>query len=566
VRSKEAQRLELHFAVKDSGIGLTPEQIGRLFQSFQQADTSTTRRYGGTGLGLAISKKLAELMDGTVGVESMLGQGATFWFTAWFDVPQKLVVEHKPTSTGAFMAMGMATHIGPPATQEDTTQCQAICQAIIQRCGRCDPQTPAYLHANAEILRRVLQGGFRILEKSVQQYDWHEAVRILTRLGHTSDARDSWSLRSADPTEGTRQSILVVDDTPVNLTVMAELLSSNYRVLVVSAADQALHVAMTALPDLILLDVMMPVMDGYEVCSLLKAEPLTRNIPVIFLTAKSQPEDEERGLSLGALDYISKPISPPIVLARVATQLKLKAASNFLLDKAAYLEQEVARRTEEIKDVQDATILTMASLAETRDNETGQHIRRTQHYVRSLATQLQAHPRFSSYLTARQIDLLFKSAPLHDIGKVGIPDSILLKPSPLDEAEMEIMKTHTTLGRDTIEAAEQRLGHSVPFLKCAKEIAYSHQEKWDGSGYPLGLVGDAIPIAARLMAVADVYDALISRRVYKPAFSHEKARDILLQGRGVHFDPDIVDAFACMEGDFQAIAIAYADPPMALES
>jgi putative two-component system response regulator len=169
-------------------------------------------------------------------------------------------------------------------------------------------------------------------------------------------------------------------------------------------------------------------MDGYEVCSRLKADPRTQDIAVIFLTAKNQPEDEEKGLHLGALDYISKPISPPIVLARVKTQLALRAASHFLIDKAAYLEQEVLRRTDEIRDVQDATILTMASLAETRDNETGQHIQRTQHYVRALALQLKDHPRFSAYLTDRQIDLLFKSAPLHDIGKVGIPDRILLKP------------------------------------------------------------------------------------------------------------------------------------------
>ena len=561
LRNREAQRLELYFAVKDSGIGLSPEQIARLFQSFQQADTSTTRRYGGTGLGLAISKKLAELMGGQVGVESTLGQGATFWFTAWFDLPQGAVLEHKPLNTGAFMAMGLVTQIGPAATEEEVAQSHTICQQLIQRCHRCDPQTPAFLSANAAILQRVLQTGFRVLEKTIQQYDWQETLRILQRLGYGADTPNGPYAAPKDPAAVQRQSILVVDDTPVNLAVMAELLSPLYQVLVVSSADHVLNVAMAALPDLILLDVMMPVTDGYEVCSRLKAEPLTQDIPIIFLTAKTQPEDEERGLHLGALDYISKPISPPIVLARVATQLKLKAASNFLLDKAAYLEQEVVRRTDEIKDVQDATILTMASLAETRDNETGQHIRRTQHYVRSLASQLQMHPRFSSYLTAKQIDLLFKSAPLHDIGKVGIPDSILLKPGALDAQEMEIMKTHTTLGRDTIEAAEQRLGHSVPFLQCAKEIAYSHQEKWDGSGYPLGLAGDGIPISARLMAVADVYDALISRRVYKPAFSHEKARDILLQGRGVHFDPDVVDAFACIESDFQAIALAYADLP-----
>ncbi len=203
----------------------------------------------------------------------------------------------------------------------------------------------------------------------------------------------------------------------------------------------------------------------------------------------------------------------------------------------------------------------MASLAETRDNETGQHIIRTQHYVRELARELQHHPRFADYLSSAQIDLLFKSAPLHDIGKVGIPDRILLKPGRLEPDEMEVMKTHTTIGRDTIEAAERRLGHPVPFLVCAKEIAYSHQEKWDGSGYPQGLSGDDIPISARLMALADVYDALISRRVYKPAFTHERAVEMIEAQGGSHFDPDVVAAFSRVKAHFATIALEFADKP-----
>lgn len=304
---------------------------------------------------------------------------------------------------------------------------------------------------------------------------------------------------------------------------------------------------------------MMPEMDGYAVMAQLAADERTKHIPVVFLTAKNQAEDEERGLALGALDYISKPISPPIVLTRVRTQLTLKAARDFLLDQSHYLAQEVERRTAEIKDIQAVTVLTMASLAETRDNETGQHILRTQRYVRVLARALQPHPDFAAYLTDAQIDLLYQSAPLHDIGKVGIPDRILLKPERLDDDEMEVMKTHTTIGRDTIETAEHRIGHDIPFLVCAKQIAYSHQEKWDGSGYPQGLAGTAIPIAARLMALADVYDALISRRVYKPAFSHEKAVAIIREGRGHHFDPAVVDAFDQVEAQFVAIASAFRD-------
>jgi putative two-component system response regulator len=342
--------------------------------------------------------------------------------------------------------------------------------------------------------------------------------------------------------------------------MMAELLKDEYCVRVASSGERTLAIAQGPQPpDLILLDVMMPGMDGFETITRLKANPATAHIPVIFLTAKSRVEDEEQGLSLGAIDFIAKPISPPIVMTRVRTQLKLKAAQDFLIDKSHYLESEVQRRTAEVKDIQEVTILTMASLAETRDNETGQHIIRTQHYVRVLARELKHHPRFSEYLSDAQIDLLFKSAPLHDIGKVGIPDRILLKPGRLEPDEMEIMKTHTTIGRDTIESAERRLGHVVPFLVCAKQIAYSHQEKWDGSGYPQGLRGDNIPIAARLMAVADVYDALISRRVYKPPFPHEQAVSMIETQSGQHFDPDVVSAFSRVHERFQVIALEFAD-------
>ena len=354
--------------------------------------------------------------------------------------------------------------------------------------------------------------------------------------------------------------VLVVDDTPTNLSLMSKLLASLYRVKVASSGARALKIASSDTPpDLILLDIMMPEMDGYEVCQRLKADPATRDIPVIFLTALTDPVDEQRGLEMGAVDYITKPISPPIVLTRIKNYLMLKASADFLKDKNAYLENEVVRRTEEVRDVQDVTILTMASLAETRDNETGNHIIRTQRYVKLLAGQLQNHPRFVAFLDTAMIDLLYKSAPLHDIGKVGIPDSILLKPGKLTPEEFEIMKTHTTLGRVAIESAEKRLGKHVPFLLCAKEIAYSHQEKWDGSGYPEGLAGDAIPISARLMAIADVYDALISRRVYKPAFSHEAAMKIIEEGRGRHFDPDIVDAFVQVQLQCKAIADQHAN-------
>ena len=214
--------------------------------------------------------------------------------------------------------------------------------------------------------------------------------------------------------------------------------------------------------------------------------------------------------------------------------------------------------TEEIRRTRDVSILTLASLAETRDNETGAHILRTQRYVKVLAEHLQDHPRFSATLTDENIDLLYKSAPLHDIGKVGIPDNILLKPGKLTVDEFEIMKTHPQLGAEALRVSEKELG-SNSFLHFAREISLSHHEKWDGSGYPYGLKGDAIPVSGRLMALADVYDALISKRIYKEAFSHEQARDILLEGRGRHFDPDVLDAFVACEDEFIRIANEFSD-------
>ena len=357
-----------------------------------------------------------------------------------------------------------------------------------------------------------------------------------------------------------KPTILVVDDTPDNLTLMSGLLKQTYSVKLAINGEKALQLAGAASkPDLIILDIMMPGMSGFEVCERLKSEAGTRDIPVIFLTAMTSTEDERRGLELGAVDFITKPVNPPIVMARVATHLQVKAAADFLRDKNEYLDSEVQRRGRELAAIQDVTILAMASLAETRDNDTGNHIRRTQHYLRLLANRLRNHPRFQRSLDERTIDMLFKSAPLHDIGKVGIPDRILLKPGRFEPHEFEIMKTHCKLGRDAIQHAEDQLGVEVEFLRYAKEIAYFHQEKWDGSGYPEGIAGDLIPVSARLMAIADVYDALISRRVYKEGMPHEKAVAIIAEGRGTHFDPDMVDAFLALAENFREVALRYAD-------
>jgi len=356
--------------------------------------------------------------------------------------------------------------------------------------------------------------------------------------------------------------ILIVDDMPENLMVLGEALHANYRVRVANSGRQAIKIAHTPpYPDLILLDVLMPDMDGYAVLEQLRAAPVSRDTPVIFVTAADSDADEERGLALGAVDFIHKPIRPSIVRARVKTHLELKAARDALHDRNINLEIEVQRRIRESQQIQDVSMRALASLAETRDNETGNHIRRTQHYVDLLARRLVAHERFVALRADGIIDLIVKAAPLHDIGKVGIPDQILLKPGALTPEEWRIMRTHTKLGADAIEAALIDEDDQTPlaFLHIAMDIAYSHHEKWDGSGYPDRIKGEAIPIPARLMAVADVFDALISRRVYKPALPFDEAADIIRAGRGGHFDPDIVDAFFACYDDCVAIAQRYAD-------
>jgi putative two-component system response regulator len=391
-----------------------------------------------------------------------------------------------------------------------------------------------------------------------------------------------------------KQTVLVVDDTPENLTVLGELLQPRYRVRVANSGQRALQVAASEpRPDLILLDVMMPEMDGYVVIRNLQDNPLTREIPVIFVTAMDADDDEERGLSLGAVDYIAKPIRPAIVLARVNAHLELKRARDHLQHHNAWLEKEIERRMLDNQLMQDVSIRALASLAEARDMETGQHIRRTQAYVEALVSQLRNHPRFATYLSDRMAHMVGKAAPLHDIGKVGIPDSILLKPARLTADEFEIMKTHSSIGGDAIDLAMRgelnetdfevlqqhcRLGsdalaasveafESAPlaFLAVAREIAMWHHERWDGSGYPDGLAGEAIPIPARLMALADVFDALASRRIYKPAMPFDAAVNLIREAAGSHFDPDVVAAFEANLEGFREILDRYADTDETLD-
>ena len=367
---------------------------------------------------------------------------------------------------------------------------------------------------------------------------------------------------TSSPQSCVKQTILIVDDTPENITVLGELLKPVYAVRVSTNGKQALESAVfQPLPDLILLDVMMPEMDGYEVLSRLRKMPETCDIPVIFITALDGVEDESLGFDLGAADYITKPLRPAIVMARIKAQLELKQARDRLRDQNAWLETEVERRMSQNQRIQDASMRALASLAETRDNETGNHILRTQAYVNVLARELAKHPQHAAALTPTMIDSYTKAAPLHDIGKVGIPDEILYKPGKFEPEEWAVMQTHSRIGSDAIWRAIQHEEDQseLDFLHIAMDISHYHHEKWDGSGYPEGLKGKNIPLSARLMALADVFDALISKRAYKPAFTVDKAIEIIAEGKGNHFDPEIVEAFLARLDEFRKIAARYRD-------
>lgn len=368
-------------------------------------------------------------------------------------------------------------------------------------------------------------------------------------------------------TSSEKSVVLVVDDTVANIRILDELLRDEYIVRVATNGQTALRLALSPpYPDIILLDIMMPGMDGYEVCQHLKEDPRTQNIAVVFITAMGNEEDEAKGLDLGAVDFITKPFQPRLVRARVANHVSLKKYN----DKLHYL---VRKRTEELYLSRSVTVECLATVVETRDNETGAHIRRTQQGVELLANCLRKiHPHIWN-LDDDTVELFRTCAPLHDVGKVGIADSILRKPGKLTEEEFNEMKKHTVLGYQTLSWAEKRMREKQhvdegdDFLRMGAVVAYTHHERWDGKGYPRGLAGENIPQIGRLMALADVYDALTSKRVYKPAFSHEKAANIIVESRGTQFDPLVVDAFLEQEKAFASLAHEYPDsmiPPLGI--
>ena len=367
--------------------------------------------------------------------------------------------------------------------------------------------------------------------------------------------------------EKTRNKIIMVDDVRANLTIGRDLLKTFYEVYPVQSAEGLFEILEKVIPHLILLDIEMPGTNGYEAMKMLKADRRFMDIPVIFLTSKDDDKSEMEGFDLGAADYITKPFSGPLLLKRISNQLLITQQRNELLanqaellanqaalkDYADNLEIKVKEKTSEVIDLQNAIIATVADLVEFRDEMTGGHIARTQRYLQVIIDEMIRENIYADEVSKWNMDFFHPAAQLHDVGKIGISDTILNKPGKLDAEEIEIMKTHVTIGVDAIERIMSETKENV-FLNHALLITGTHHEKWDGTGYPVGLRGLNIPIEGRLMAVADVYDALISERPYKNAFTHEEACKIIEDNAGSHFDPILVELFINVKDKFNQIA------------
>ncbi len=337
--------------------------------------------------------------------------------------------------------------------------------------------------------------------------------------------------------------IMIVDDTPANLRLLENMLRrKGYRVLAFPKGALALRGALATPPDLILLDINMPEMNGYEVCESLKNEPSLADIPVLFLSALNESEDKTRAFAVGGVDYITKPFQIEEVLARVQTHLQLREMRHTLEIYNRDLEERIQKQVREISEAQISTIIALAKLAEERDGDTGKHIERVRLHCRSLARALQKSSPYAREIDEAFVENIYHASALHDIGKVGIKDSILQKPGVLSPEEYGEIKRHPLIGARTLQTVQEAYPNNT-FIGMGIEITRSHHERWDGQGYPDGLVGEAIPLSARIMAVADVYDALRMERCYKPAFPHDRAVAIIQEGRGTQFDPVVVDAF-----------------------
>jgi len=347
-----------------------------------------------------------------------------------------------------------------------------------------------------------------------------------------------------------RETIVIVDDDRTNLTAARNTLASKYDVATVPSGEKLFMLLKKVTPSLILLDVEMPGMDGYEVMKELKSKEKTAHIPVIFLTSKIDPESEIKGLGLGAVDYITKPFSRELLMKRIDLHIIFEKQRKELLKYNLTLESEVDKKTKTVVELQNAILKTVAELVECRDNVTGGHIERTQHYLRLLVDYMIDHGVYAEELLSWDIELFIMSSQLHDVGKISIKDEILMKPGKLNEDEFDTMKMHTVYGVEIIRRIEESATEKE-FLLFAEIMAGSHHEKWNGKGYPYGLKGNDIPLQGRLMAIADVYDALTDERPYKKAFTHEKSIGIIKEERGEHFDPQIADVFLMYEKEFE---------------
>ena len=343
--------------------------------------------------------------------------------------------------------------------------------------------------------------------------------------------------------------VMVVDDSATNLTMAKNALSGVYNVLPVISGEMALKLMAKSMPSLILLDIGMPGMDGFETIKRIKSDEAINHIPVIFLTAMDDSVSELEGLQLGAVDYIKKPFSIPLLIQRVDLHISLIEQKKELQNYNENLAEMVKAKTKTIEELQHAIIHALSDLIECRDGLTGGHVARTQRYLKLLCDGLPQNPLFDEELAGCDIDLMIESAQLHDIGKVGIPDDILKKPGRLTPEEFAIIKEHPIIGANALKGAMD-MTSDKDFLSYAAIVAISHHEKWDGTGYPYGLKGKEIPLIGRLMAIADVYDALVAERPYKSAFSHDTAVDIILQEAGKHFDPLLIEVFKQQEALF----------------
>ena len=356
---------------------------------------------------------------------------------------------------------------------------------------------------------------------------------------------------AVDDTQGSN--VLVVDDAPENLRLLAALLKRGGMIArPVPSGRLAIDAAVADPPDLVLLDVDMPEMSGLDVCRWFKQDERLRSIPVIFISGLQGIEDKVRAFRAGGVDYVSKPFQEEEVLARIRTHLHLRRLQLELASYNQQLEQRIAEQVKVVTATQLATIFALAKLAEARDDDTGQHIERVQTFSRVLAEQMREMRQHASVLTPSFIENLFRTASLHDIGKVGVPDAVLLKPGKLTPEEFTEMKKHSVLGAHTLGAVLRNFPDNQ-FLRMGVDVARSHHERWDGGGYPDGLKDTAIPLSARIVALADFYDALTSKRCYRPAVSHEDTSRMIGEGVGKHFDPDVVAAFRAVEGQFRRI-------------